>query len=393
MASDDAPGSSAPEVRAVGEARGVASDFLDVPHTVYRDDPAWIPPLRLERRQFLSPDHNPWFEHGRARRWVAYRDGRPVGRISAQVDELARRHHGDDLGFFGFLDAVDDAPVFDALFGAAESWLRDHGSRRIRGPFSFSINQESGLLVDGFEHPPAIMMGHGRPHFSTHLERLGYTGAMDLLAYWIREGFPMPRVVERLQDRYADRLRVRPMDSDRMESEMELLREIFNDAWAGNWGFVPFTRAEFHEMGKELKLFVPDTLVQVAEIDGRAAAFIVCLPNLNEAIRDLDGRLLPFGWAKLLWRLLGHRLETTRIPLMGVRSRYQGKALGAALALSVIQAVTDAGVALGYRAAELSWILEDNEGMRSILRSVGSEPYKRYRVYEKRLPDPAAGAR
>lgn len=385
MVPDTGPGAGDVRVRPVRD-RGGVSDFIDVSHVVYRDDPAWIAPLRLERRQFLSPEKNPWFEHGRARRWVAYRAGEPVGRISAQVDELVRRRHGREIGHFGFLDAVDDAAVFQALFRAAEGWLRAEGVRRIRGPFSFSINQQSGLLVEGFEHPPMILMGHGRPHFQARVEGLGYAPIKDLLAYWIQADFPRPGLLDRLRRRYGERIGVRPLDGSRLEHEMAVLRKIFNDAWSGNWGFVPFTEAEFRQMGRELNLFVDETLVQIAELDGRAAAFIVCLPNLNEAIRDLDGRLLPFGWARLLWRLLGKRIRTARIPLMGVRREHQGTTLGATLALSVIDAVTDAGMKLGFEEGELSWILEDNEGMRSILESIEAEPYKRYRIYEKTLP-------
>lgn len=366
------------------DGRRRISDFIRTTRLVYRDDPAWIQPLGLERRLHLS-DHNPFFDHASWQGWVAYLDARPVGRITAQIDELVLRHQDEELGHFGFLEAVDVPAVFDALFEVAEEWLRDRGMRRIRGPFNFSINQECGILVEGFEHPPQVMMGHGRPYYQNHLDRQGYRPAKDLFAYWIDGPFDVPPVMRALLRRYDDRIRVRPLRSDRLEAELELMRDIFNDAWADNWGFVPFTEAEFRELGKLLHLFVNDELVQLAEVDGEAAAFLVGVPNLNEAIRDLDGRLLPFGWAKLLWRVLRNRIRTGRIPLVGVRSRYQNTPLGAALALLVIGAIQEPGLERGMREAELSWILEENRGMRGILEMVGAEPYKRYRIFEKTL--------
>lgn len=372
-------------VRPVRTRRDLSA-FVKVPHRVYVDDSAWIPPLHLERRLHLSPRHNPYFQHAHWQGWVAYRDGRPVGRISAQIDELVRQYHGADRGQFGFLDAIDDSGVFSALFRTAEEWLAAAGARRIRGPFSFSINQECGLLVDGFEHAPVVMMGHGRPYYQAHVKRLGYRPAKDLLAFWIESGFEHPPAMRSLLNRYARRIRLRPLDGTRVGEEIELLRTIFNEAWADNWGFVPFTEAEFNEVGRQLRLLASDDLVQIAELDGAAAAFIVCLPNINEAIRDLDGRLLPFGWAKVLWRLRRRRVRTGRIPLMGVRRRYQDSRLGAALALTLIGAIEAPGARHGIGGAELSWVLEDNVGLLSILEALGARPYKRYRIFEKTLP-------
>lgn len=333
----------------------------------------------------LSERHNPYFEHARWKAWVAYRGRRPVGRISAQIDDLDRSYHGPDRGHFGLLEAVDDPEVFSALFRAAERWLGAEGARRVLGPFNLSINQECGLLVEGFDHPPTVMMGHGTRYYPAQLERLGYGPAKDLLAYWIEAGHPWPRAARVMLDRYARRVRTRRFDSTRMGEELELLRGLFNEAWAKNWGFVPFTEAEFTDLGKTLHLLVDDDLVQIVELDGEPAAFIVLLPNINEAIRDLHGRLLPFGWAKLLWRLKRHRIRTGRITLMGVRSQYHNTRLGAALALSAVDAVHPPGLARGMRAAELSWILEDNHGLLNILEAIGARLYKRYRIYEKLL--------
>ncbi len=360
--------------------------FIDVPYRIYHDDPAWIPPLRLERRVHLSR-FNPFFEHGEWQAWVALRGDVAVGRISAQIDRLHRERYGPDTGHFGLLEAQDDPEVFAGLFQVAESWLRERGARAVTGPFSLSINQECGLLVEGFSRPPVVMMPHGRPWYAGRVQALGYQPVKDLLAYWVRTDFTPPRVMESLLRRYGPGVRLRTLRRDRMQEEMEILRDLFNDAWSENWGFVPFTRAEFAEIGASLRLLVPDDFVQIAEIGSEAVAFIAALPNINEAARDLSGHVFPFGWAKLLWRLKRGRIHTGRVPLMGVRKRFQNSPQGIALAFLVIQAVKEALFRRGILEVEMSWILDDNKGMRHILEVIGSELYKRYRIFGKQLQD------
>lgn len=358
--------------------------FLRLPWSIYSDDPAWVPPLLLERRQHLSP-RNPYFEHADCRFWMAWRGERPVGRISAQVDRLHLQRYGDAMGFFGMLEAEDDAETFGALTDAAEAWLRDRGMRRVRGPFNLSINDECGLLVEGFDTPPRIMMGHALPYYAERIEEQGYAREKFLLAYRIRADFPPTKAARSLLERMAGRVGVRPMRKSRFEEEMKIIREIFEDAWSQNWGFLPFTDREFEYLGRTLKLLVEEEFVQIAEVDGVPAAMMVAFPNLNEAIRDLDGRLFPFGWLKLLWRLKVRVPRTARVPLMGVRRRYQGTLLGAALAFLVIEAVRAPALARGIREAEMSWILEDNVGMRNVIESIGGTAYKRYCIYRKEL--------
>lgn len=358
--------------------------FIDVTYRIYHDDPAWIPPLRLERRLHLSR-HNPFFEHGEWQAWIALRDGVPLGRISAQVDRLHRERYGAETGHFGFLDAMDDAEVFAGLFHAAESWLRERGARTITGPFNLSINQECGLLVDGFSRPPVVMMPHGRPWYGDRVQAQGYQPVKDMLAYWVRTDFTPPRIMESLIRRYGPAVRLRTLRRDHMQEELEILRDLFNDAWAENWGFLPFTRAEFAEIGAGLRVLVPDDFVQIAELDGEPVAFIAALPNINEAAADLSGHLLPFGWAKLVWRLKRGGIHTGRVPLMGVRRPFQNRPQGIALAFLVIQALKEALFRRGIREVEMSWILDDNKGMRHILEAIGSDLYKRYRIYCKHL--------
>jgi hypothetical protein len=305
--------------------------------------------------------------------------------VSAQVDRLHRERYGADTGQFGFLDAIDDPAVFAALMGAAEAWLAARGTTRVSGPYSFSINQECGLLVEGFDTPPVILMPHARPWFGPHLERAGYRPAKELLAYWVHTNFDPPRIMRSLIERYTRKVTVRPLRRKQLAQELLILRELFNDAWSENWGFVPFTKAEFDELGQMLKLVVNDELVQIAEMDGAPVAFIVGLPNINEVLRELNGRLLPFGWLRLLRRLRRREIATGRVPLMGVRKDLQKSSLGSALAFLVIGRIKEELYARGITHVEMGWILEDNKGMRSILDAIGSRLYKRYRVYEKSL--------
>lgn len=358
--------------------------FIDLPRLLYADDPAWVPPLWLERRLHFS-SFNPYFKHAEWQGWLAYRDGRPAGRISAQVDELHRQRYHEATGHFGLFESENDPAVAAALIRVAEEWLSERGTTRVTGPFNFSINQDCGILVEGFETPPVIMMPHSRSWYGRLLEEQGYARARDLYAYWVNTDFETPRIMHNLVQRYASRTSLRPLDRSRFAEEMETLRDIFNDAWSENWGFVPFTREEFADIGNSLRLFLPDDFIQVAEVDGEAAAFMVVLPNLNEVFSDINGRLLPFGWWKLIQSLRKRRIRTGRVPLMGVRKRYQNTPLGTALAFQVIDRSRLPVIEYGIREVEMSWILEDNKSMRSMLDAIGSDAYKRYRIYEKSL--------
>ena len=359
-------------------------DFLALPHRLYADDPAWVAPLDFEQRQRFSP-RNHFFEHARMQAWIARRDGVPVGRITAQVDELHLRQHGDAAGYFGMLEAEDDPQVFAALFGAAQDWLRGEGMERVRGPFNLHVNEEVGLLVEGFSTPPFVLMGHARPWYGPQVETQGYRGVKDLLAYHIRPDFDPPRVMTRLAERASERVRVRALRRKHLAEDAAIMRDVFNDAWEHNWGFVPLAEAEWVETVSTLAKLMPDEYIQIAEYDGEPVAFIVALPNLNEATRDLGGKLLPFGWLKLLWRLKVRHPHSARIPLMGVRKSHQHSRLGPTLAFMVIDAVRKQMHARGVTNVEMGWILEDNDGMRNIIETIGGQAYKRYRIYEKEL--------
>ena len=361
------------------------AEFIRLPAAVFKDDPQWIPPLFLERKIHLSPKHNPYFQHAKSQSWLAWRGDVPVGRISAQVDQMHLAQHHDATGFFGMLDAEDNQETFAALMTTAEQWLAEQGMRRVRGPFNLSINEETGLLIDGFADPPVFMMSHALPYYREHIEQCGYHKAADTLAYLINPNFVAPPVMQRLLKMASERVTVRTLDRSRFDEEIMLLRDIFNDAWSDNWGFVPFTEAEFKELGQNLKFLLHDEYIQIAEVDGEAAGFIIGMPNINEAIRDLKGKLFPFGWLKLIWRLKIKGPASGRVPLMGVRKKFQKTRLGPGLAFLIIEDVRNELHKRGAHRLELSWILEDNAGMRNIIESIGGTAYKRYRVYERDL--------
>jgi len=359
--------------------------FIRLPWEIYADDPAWVPPLLFDRAQQISEKHNPFFRHAAWQGFLAFRGDRPVGRISAQIDRLNADLGRPDLGYFGLLEGVDDPEVFAELLRAAETWLRERGMKQIVGPFNLGINQEVGLLADGFDTPPYFMMTHARRYYADHVRAAGYTLAKELLAYEVAPDFTHPPVMRGLLAKMGERLEVRPVDTRNVERDLAVLCDIFNDAWANNWLFVPFTREEFVRVGKEMLLVISPDFIQIAELDGEPAAFIVMLPNIHESIRDLNGRLLPFGWAKLLWRLKVGYPTTSRVPLMGVRQSHQHTRFGPGLAFAVIGAVAAAAVQRGIQMVELSWILEDNAGMRHIIEAIGGRISKRYHMFEKPL--------
>ncbi|CAI2412933.1 Uncharacterised protein [Serratia liquefaciens] len=359
--------------------------FIAFPSSLFRDDPNWIDPLYLEREEHLSKK-NPGTDHIEWQAWVAKKEGKVVGRITAQIDALHRERYGEDTGHFGMIDAIEHPAVFSALFAAAEAWLRSKGALKITGPFSLNINQESGLLVEGFDTPPSALMTHAKPYYAANLERQGYTQGIDLLAYWMkRTDLHFSPSLAKMMSQVRKKVTLRRLNRKRFSEEMQVLREIFNSGWQDNWGFVPFTEHEFATMGDQLKFLVPDDMIYIAEVDSVPCAFIVGLPNINEAIADLNGSLFPFGWAKLLWRLKVSGVRTARVPLMGVRQEYQFSRIGPIIALLLIEALHDPFEKRGIDALEMSWILESNTGMRTILERIGAVPYKRYRLYEKQL--------
>jgi GNAT superfamily N-acetyltransferase len=363
--------------------------FVDLVYRLYANDPHFVPPLRSAMLALISGiKGNPWFEHGRAQFWLALRDGVVVGRISAQVDQLVLKHMGAGTGHWGMFECIDDKTVADALLDTAEAWLRAEGMTRAQGPFSLSIWDEPGLLVEGFGQAPTVMMGHHLPYYRGFIEARGYAGIKDLHTWGLRIDQPFPEIVQRIvaASERNPRLVTRKVNKARFAEEAALILDILNDAWSDNWGFVPLTPAEIAHVGKKLKPIVFEELIRIAEYDGVPVGFMISLPDINELTRDLGGRLFPFGWAKLLWRLRAPKVKTIRVPLMGIRKSLQGHRIASLMAFQMIEFIRrDALPKYGATEGEIGWILDDNGPMRSIADAIDSHVTRTYRVYEKAL--------
>ena len=358
--------------------------FHGLPARIQSDASNWIQPLSLQSRQLWAPRH-PFFRHARATAWLATRGGVPVGRISAQVDALQAECGRPTMGQFGQLEAIDDPAVFRALTDAAGGWLVDQGMTEVTGPYDLSINQQCGLLVDGHDQAPMMMMNYNPPWYPAHLEAAGFETAVETLAYRGSPRYELPTRVARMLGRASRRLEIRPVTRSEIGSLAEPMRRIFNAAWAANWGFVPLTEAEFEHMVDEMKLLLRPGYVQVAAIDGELVGFIVALPDLNELVADLRGRLFPFGAPRLLWRIARKSNRRARIPLMGILPSHQQSFMGAAISYALIEAVARSLIEDGIEVTEQSWILADNKGMRSIVEAIGMKVAQRFRIYRKAL--------
>jgi len=366
--------------------------FVDLPFRLYADDPYWVPPLKGEALGLITPEKNGWFSHAKAQLFLARRDGRVVGRISAHIDTLAlempaAQGFGPGVGQWGLMDAEDE-DIFRALLERAEAWLREQGMVRALGPISMSIWEEPGLLIQGFDQAPTVMMGHHKPVYREWIERAGYQPVKQLVTYELDITQEFPPIVKRIirSGENNKSIVVREVNKKRFDEEAAIILEILNDAWSDNWGFVPLTPPEIKDVGVKLKPIVFNDLIRIAEVDGRPVAFMITLPDLNEAIRPLNGSLLPFGWAKLLLWLRKPRVRTMRVPLMGVRKELQSSRLASQLAFMMIEAIRKASVAnYGASRGEIGWILDDNQGMNSIATAIESQVNKVYQVYERTL--------
>ena len=359
-------------------------DFIQVAFEVYHDDPAWVAPLNMEIHDRLTPKKNPFFEHAEVALFTAWKDGKAVGRISAQIDHEHLRIHQDDAGFFGFFDTVDDQEVASALVAAAEGWLADRGMKTMRGPFSLSINEETGMLVEGFDSPATIMSPHHRAYQGGLAEGAGLRKVKDCYG-WMYEVTEAPARAQKAWEAITSlpEVRFRSVKPRHLKKEVHDILDVFNDAWQHNWGFVPATDSEAKKMAADLQLILDKELSFFAEIDGQPVAICVCLPNLNEVIRDFHGKLSPATIAKLIWRLKIKRPKSARLMLLGIRTELRGKKRYAPLATAVIAELVRRGLKQGYEWAELGWTLEDNRLINAAIQSMGAKIYKRYRIFEK----------
>ncbi len=356
-----------------------------MPYRLYRNDPVWVPPLRRDVADLLNLRH-PFHQHAQVELFLARDDrGRIVGRIAAAKNDAHLAQHHDGAGFFGFFETERDPAIPPKMFDAAATWLRERGLTVMRGPASFSVNEECGLLVRGFDRPPALMMPHNPPWYADVIEGYGFAKAKDLIAYWLPDA-QVPERVERVADALAKRneIVIRALNMKDFDAEVARIRSLYNEGWQANWGNVPMTDAEFTHMAKQFKPVAVPEMVLFAYVRGKLAGFALALPDFNVALRHMNGRLLPFGWAVALWHQ--RKIDRGRVLTLGVLPQFQRTGAADLLYLTLIKNAK----AKGFVCGEASWILEDNALMRVPIERVGGEAYKTYRLYDKPIGAPAS---
>ncbi len=368
-------------VTSAGEFRA----FLKLPYRLYQNDPHWIAPLYWERRDFLHPKRNPFYRHGTVQLFLAIRRGIPVGRISAQIDHLHEKQYGERIGFFGFLETERDPEISSRLFEKAEAFLKERGCGKVRGPFSFSINQEAGLLVEGFSEPLMTMTPYNPAYYPFLVENSGYLKVKDLLAWGYHCG-DVPEIPLQIAQavEHTPGLAIRHFHAKRALEDTQKIFEVFNSAWSENWGFVPMTPDEIRRVATELRWFADPRHIFIAEMNGDPAGVCLTVPNAYDLVQGLNGALLPFGFAKFLYRLKRPTWQSMRCLLLGVKKEYRGLALGGLSFLLYVKSA-QMGLATGKIFGELSWTLEDNESINSGIEFMGGKKTKVFRVYEKEL--------
>ena len=355
--------------------------FMKLPWRIYKDDPQWVPPLLGELEKVLDKTKHPYHQHADSALFLARRNGEVVGRIAATVNHLYNEFHESKTGYFGFFESIDDVEVARALLDTAFEWNAQRGMTLLMGPMNWSTNEEfssPGVLISGFEKPPAVMMSHTPPYYARLLEECGFTKSKDLVCYWLEGEEPPERLVKGVaRIKKAQNVSVRSLNMKDMDGEIERIKEVYNAAWERNWGFVPMTEAEFEHMAKSIKPVVNPHLCAIAEIDGEPVGFALELPDLNRAFKHMNGRLLPFGWAKFLWHK--RKIDSSRVLTLGVKPAHRQKGIDAMMMIFLFIE----GNKYGFPRGECSWILEDNLPMRHALERIGGYVYKTYRVYEK----------
>ncbi len=368
---------------------GDIRDFLRAGRVVFEGDRSWFPPLDFDIKQRLDPKKNPFFKRAEAIYLTAWKGDRLVGRCSASIDQEYLRLWKNDTGFFGFFDTIDDDEVGKALIDHAAKWLQSKGMKRMSGPFSLYPNEEVGVLIEGFDTPPMLMMAHSRQWQDRVAVASGLTKEKDVLA-WRYDVGELPKRALRARENLktdAPEIKLRSVNTSKLKEELAVILDIYNDAWAGQWAFVPALADEVEKMAEDMSLVIDPDLAFIAELEGRPVGMCILLPNLNECIADLDGALFPFGWAKLLWRLKVKRPKTARLMLLGIRQELRNVRKYMPLSVAMYAEVAVRGAAKGYQWGELSWTREDASPINSGIANMGAKVYKRYRVYERALSE------
>jgi GNAT superfamily N-acetyltransferase len=356
--------------------------FINFPYQHYSDDEHWIAPLKMEQKKLIDTQNNPFYDNGNIALFLAEQNGQICGRIAAIQDHRYNEHHDDKTGFFGFFECIDDKSVAKLLFKVAEDWLRERGHTRALGPSNPSMMDEVGILVDGFEHDPSIMMPYHKPYYDDLITSNGFSKAMDLFAFRVTQAtVDLDRMyrAEEIVRRRLPKLRIREIDLKNIDEEVEIVRHIFNQAWSSNWGFIPLTKKELEELASDLKLILDPKVAHIAEVEGEPVAFSIALPDLNQALKHMNGTLFPTGIFKLLWHR--RKIDRIRTALMGVIPEYQGKGIDALLHKEAIANGREAG----YKSSELGWVLESNKEMIRVAERIGASVEKTYRMYSKEL--------
>ncbi len=357
--------------------------FIKFPWRIYENDPAWVPPLLLERKEFLNREKHPFYRHGDAALFLARRDGEIVGRIMASDDPNYNALHETNAGCFGLFECIEDRAAASALFAAAEKWVRQKGRTEIMGPIDYSTNYVCALLIDGFQHPPTLLTSHNPPYYAALIEGGGFTKAKDWYAWWFSEFSEPAERLRRIAVKRAGRqgITIRPIVLKEIDAEAARIRAIYNQAWEKNWGFVPFTEAEFDHLAREMKpLIVPETML-IAEVGEQPIGFVIAVPDINVAFQKINGRLTTFGLPIGLAKLLYHKpkIRTGRLVALGVIEKYRRAGIAETLVLGVM----DAAFQRGFTGGELSMTLEDNVMVNRFIESVGAKRYKTFRIYRK----------
>jgi hypothetical protein len=381
----EAPASGADVTVTTVQSGADRDAFIRFPYRLYRGDPNWVPPLEMERRDFLDRSKNPWFEFGTAELFLARRQGEVVGRIAGVVDPRYNQFHGTNLGFFGMFESIDDLAVARSLFDAAATWLRSQGFPEMVGPVNFSTNYECSVLVEGFEASPAVMMAYNPRYYPALYEASGLTKAKDLWAFDMSSAQPPPERVVRVAEKIRQRegVLVRPVRMNDFAAEVQRVKDIYNSAWEKNWGFVPMTEAEFDHMAKEMKPLVVPELLLIAEVKGEPVAFSMTIPDANFALKAAGGRLTRFGLPIGLLRLVlaARRIRRLRLITLGIKEGFRRRGLDAILYLDTLTAARR----LGYSGGEISWTLEDNDLVNRAIESMGGARSKTYRIYQRAI--------
>jgi GNAT superfamily N-acetyltransferase len=365
------------EVVAAGEKGGL-KEFIELPYSLYRNDPFWVPPLRIAVKELLDRKKHPFYANAEAEFYVARQNGRVVGRIAAVVDRAHNRFHEENAGFFGFFECIDDPAVADALLTRARQWVTERGAKFLRGPVSPSTNYECGMLIEGFDRSPMVMMPYNPPYYPALMDKIGLAKAKDLLGYLSNANTIDIERIDRIATRVLARndVTVRPINMKDFAAEVGRVWDIYCKAWSRNWGFVPMSREEFVAMGKEMKQILKPDLVLIGESKGQTIGFALALPDVNFALKPAGGNLLPTGLLKILY--YQRLIKNVRVLALGVEERFRASGVGAAFYATLVRNARK----LGYGDCEMSWILEDNILMNRALEVMGARRYKTYRIYD-----------